>query len=155
MRGRVRYPVWRYMGWWKWPAMALLLFCAVAIYLYFDLAPGGAERWGAHSFDGRLAGCPVHAGVEVGTDGLSLLVRIDPACAWRLAEPQVAIADAGGDTLLSRDIGGLPNPDRLVLQADNISTGPLEINVIARAHPGEEQARVTWTLSQDAVRGVF
>ena len=155
MSRAVRYPVWRYMGWWKWPSMALLLFCGVAIYLYFDLAPGGAARWGAQSFEGRLAGCPVHAGADTTAEGLSLLVRIDPACAWTLAEPQVAITTAAGKTLFSRDIGGLPNPDRLTLPAEDIPSGPLSIIVTARADAGESPARVTWTLSQDADRGVF
>jgi len=148
-------PVWRYMGWWKWPSLGLLLFCALAITLYFDRAPGGADGWGEQRFEGRLAGCPLRVGARQAEGGIAALVWIDPACAWRLAEPRIEFLSREGEPLMGRELGGLPNPDRLRLPADSFSADSVVLSVSARTgpHSGAARARLRWTLSQGAGTG--
>jgi len=96
------------MGFWKWPALLLVLFCLAIVYPYAKRSAGqnGLDET-AH--EARLHGCLLRYDVQLAADVLTVRARIAPGCATRLARPDVSLRGRDGGVLAQSELRGNPN----------------------------------------------
>ena len=139
----IKRPAWRAMGFWKWPAILLLVFC-IGMITPYAMFGGGANGIGTAPVRVELAGCAVTFSLDEKEVRTVMNARIDPACARDFSAPLVRIRAGADDVVWEGALKGNPNamsasfPTQTTVPSDRLR---LEI---AATHADGASVAATW-----------
>lgn len=96
------------MGLWKWPSIALVLFCLALIVPYAKRA-GGADHLGTDFQTLSVGACAVDFRQVEREASTVVRARISPGCAARMRPPVIALIDERGEAVVQAGFRGGPN----------------------------------------------
>jgi len=135
-QGKELRPVWRGMGLWKWPSIALILFCIAVIVPYAERG-GGASGMGSAPISLLLHDCPIEFELHEGKQDVTIVARLAPACAIKLSRPTVEFLNADGALIAQAPMRGDPNSLRASVDIENSrDTEERRIRFVARHREG-------------------
>jgi len=122
------------MGLWKWPSIALILFCIAVITPYAERG-GGANGMSSAAHSVSLHDCPLEFELLEGKQGVMIVARLAPFCALHLTRPVVELIDADGALIAEAPMRGDPNNLRASVDIENgRDTEERRIRFVARHH---------------------
>ena len=143
----IKRPAWSGMGFWKWPAILLLVFCIGMIAPYAMFA-GGTNDIGEAPVRVDLAGCAVAFSLDEQDARTVMNARIDPACARDFSAPLVRIRDGADDVVWEGALKGNPNAMRASFPTHRTAPSDRLRLEIAATHADGAPVAATWPFPQ-------